>query len=302
MPETPETQIPAASTEPAHIWGAHESQATSPKQAAQTPSGKAGPSNPSHFQAAATYTLSGPKRPTIKHDDGFLALGRRTASAGDYAKLAKWKAILEGAEAFRPGLTDGTAAYRHFLEGKGVDRQFSYERYVMNDSAGRTTLRNAILDIQHGAVDLWHANPTLTSFQLTGSAIPCGSGLHGGRFPYPATENWQKALGGHVIWLSGIVSVRQQSGADPQFSMTMTLHGEDRYNFNPGASDIATGVPDQDNGVFAMTGLAHQYGQFGVLRRAFLWRGSAPGVSKMEPSDIDRQRQPQNNRRLRNRL
>ena len=27
------------------------------------------------------------------------------------------------------------------------------------------------------------------------------------RYPYPATENWQKAIGGHMIWLEGDAAV-----------------------------------------------------------------------------------------------
>jgi hypothetical protein len=253
---------------------------------------------PAGHTKVSTYKLVNPQRPPITHDNGFLALGRRAPTAGDYIKLAKWKAMLEGAEGLRPDLTDALGAYRHFLEGRGKTRNFSYERYVANDSSGQTTLKNAILDIQRGATELWQANPTLTSFKLTGSAISCGSGS---QFPYPATENWQKAIGGHFIWLSGDVDVSKQAGKSA-FRMTMTLHAEDRYNFNPGANDIATGIPDEDNGIFEMTGLGHQYDHFSVLIRNLQWTGLELGVSTSDPVNGGRHRQPQDNRRVRNRI
>jgi hypothetical protein len=53
--------------------------------------------------------------------------------------------------------------------------------------------------------------------------------------------------------------------------MTMTVHAEDRYNFNPGAADIATGTPDGANGRFEQTGLAHQYTNSGSLEREVSW-------------------------------
>ena len=91
------------------------------------------------------------------------------------------------------------------------------------------------------------------------------------RFPYPETENWQKAIGGHPVWTSADVQV---TGAAPNrnFTMTITLHAEDRHNFNPGAADINTGVPDSANGVFEVTGQARQYTNYGELTRVVTWR------------------------------
>lgn len=256
---------------------------------------------------AATYSIGPSVRPAIVHDNGFLGLGRRPPAAGDYLKLAKWKAMLEGAEALRPDLTDALAAYRHFLEGNGADRDFSYERFVRNDESGPVILQSAILDLQSGVVQLWSADQALVSFRVTGTAIPCG-GPGDARFPYPASENWQKAIGAHYIWLSAEVTATPVSArgsvgmVQPRFWAALTLHAEDRYNFNPGAADIATGIPDSDNGVFEMTGLAHQYDQFSVLRRNISWEGvllfGCPATSRTS----ERHRQPTSNRRLRNRL
>jgi hypothetical protein len=338
--------------------------------------------------AGVHYRFGPPTRPPITHDNGFLALGRRAPTAGDYAKLALWKAKLEAGEALRPDLTDGLGAYRHFLEGEGKPRTFSYERYVQNDTSGRTTLRNAILNIQWGVIQLWKASHK-KSFSLTGTAIPCGSSAF---YPYPATENWQKAIGGHQIWLSGDVTVvggdtpdpadskagthsygsfsvtvaadgaikvrpgdwlskysqalhngdvtriseyaRMSGGKlvaidnpdlilagetlyhlpthayhqaaagshEPRFSLALTLHAEDRYNFNPNQHDIATGTPDADNGIFEMTGLAHQYDHFATLSRSVSWTGLQLGVGEAVNASHERQRQPDDNRRARNRV
>lgn len=53
--------------------------------------------------------------------------------------------------------------------------------------------------------------------------------------------------------------------------MRITIMGEDRYNFNPGQQDIATGIPDSDNGRFEITGLGHQFTQTGKLTYTVTW-------------------------------
>ena len=258
------------------------------------------------FPSAAIYKIGQPQRPPIRHDNGFLErFRRREPTFSDYTRLAKWKAMLEGAEALRPDLTDGLAAYRHFLEGEGEPRQFSYERYVMNDNSGQITLKNAIFDIQKGVMEIWkNQSPKTTSlysFELTGSAIACGR--NNPSFPYPVTENWQKAIGAHFIWLSGRVKViTPRNNGTPSFQMVLTLHAEDRYNFNPGAADIATGIPDEDNGVFEITGLAHQYDHFSTLVREVKWSGIKYLGGVSSPIHHERHRQPSDNRRIRNRV
>src|SRR5437868_10558854 len=113
------------------------------------------------------------------------------------------------------------------------------------------------------------------------------------------TENWQKAIGAHSIWLSGSVTVGT-SGLDRTFVAQMTLHAEDRYNFNPGAEDISTGIPDGANGRFEVSGLAQQYMNFSTLIRMVRWKGStadSPIVTRVANS---RERKPQDNVRVRN--
>lgn len=89
------------------------------------------------------------------------------------------------------------------------------------------------------------------------------------RYPYPATENWQKAIGAHFIWIDGEATVNvNPAGKIRSFAIEMTLRMEDMYNFNPGAKDIATGTPDADNGRFEVTGLGREYLNTAVLMRS----------------------------------
>jgi hypothetical protein len=259
----------------------------------------------------ATYTVGAPTRPDIRHDNGFL---QNPANPNDpkpqptrnptkeeqeaynsqlrKANLALTAVNLGWPKALTPeqydkylDLPDGIAAYHHFLTGKGADRQFSYDKFVKDDTAGQTTLNNAIRDTQTGAEEIYRQmlakDPSLANkpvtFQITGSQIGVGNST---KFPYPATENWQKAIGAHSIWNSATVTVNPPAkpGGEPTFSMRYTLHGEDRYNFNPGAADIATGQPDSDNGRFEQAGLAHQYMNYGTLQRDVTWtRGNIAG-------------------------
>jgi hypothetical protein len=259
----------------------------------------------------ARYKVGPPVRPAIAHDNGFLDRYRpRPATAADRAQFAKWAAVLEAAEAaqkvpFIPhnDLPDALAAYRHFLYGKGADRIFSYERYVMSDESGRITLENALIDARLGADSLFSADRKLSSFQMCSSAISCGSDDpdFADFFPYPKTENWQKAIGAHSIWLSAMVNVTGPA-ARPQFAMVVTLHAEDRYNFNPENEDISTGIPDSANGRFEVTGLAKQYMNFSTLVRQVRWEGSSGVKPTVTPYAGGRLRKPSDNRRARNRV
>lgn len=83
------------------------------------------------------------------------------------------------------------------------------------------------------------------------------------------------------------------------FSMALTLHAEDMHNFNLGAADIATGIPD-DNSRFEITGLAMQYMNRGRLQRTVSWSFQSPG--QVDPTNGGRAREPADNRRVRNRV
>ncbi|HEU4325753.1 MAG TPA: hypothetical protein VFS21_21615 [Roseiflexaceae bacterium] len=211
--------------------------------------------------------------PSMRHDHGFLDDGhgnideskREEAGWGDHIERMKWIAKLEAAELLRPDLVDGTSAYRHFLFGNGAQRHFEYERFIANDSSGATVLASAIEDAKNAVRD--RHNQIL---QSSGDAPPASSTIdlqtppmgvgNDGRYPYPATENWQKAIGAHQIWIEAHFTVSvDQENQTRSFQGTMTIHVEDMYNFNPGAADIASGTPDAANGRFEVTGLGHEY-------------------------------------------
>lgn len=240
----------------------------------------------STVETKGQYKIGPAIRPAIVHDSGFSKFPKKDPELNDYWQLFKWRSMLETANALRPDLKDGIEAYRHFLDGEGKAKSFSYERYVSNDDSGRATLRNSILDAQDAVIKLWTAKGKPRNFIFTGPQIPCGAGNQkynnvNKNFPYPATENWQKAIGAHVIWLSGEVTVTQLKvpNSAPEFSMDMVLHAEDQYNFNPGAKDIATGEPDNENGRFVVVGFAHGYRHTSTLKRNVKWKGFNLGVA-----------------------
>lgn len=147
------------------------------------------------------------------------------------------------------------------------------------------------------------AKPERTRFAFTGPPVPVGDDP---LYPYPATENWQKAIGAHVIWMGGDVQVdtgsRGLTCIEPSFRMRLVIHAEDQYNFNPSAKDITTGIPDSENGRFVIVDLAKGYRNEGTARRTLTWKGLATGVSGSGGGPRGRQRQPDNNRRASNRI
>ena len=226
----------------------------------------AGATTTSTVPSSGPFILGPPERPDIYHDDGFLGqFGPQSPSLKDYLNLLEWKARLEGADILRSDLSDATDSYWHFLEGGGKDRDFSYDRYVESDTSGAVTLGNAIRVAQENAEIICASTPNCS---ITSQAF-FGGGSDA-RFPYPATENWQKSIGAHPFWLSADIN-QEFVGSENVYTMVLTLHAEDRYNFNPGMYDIETGIPDSVNGRFEITGLAHQYMHYSTLTRTVTW-------------------------------
>lgn len=261
------------------------------------------------------FTVGPPLAPKIKHDDGHLGAFRsRRPTAADYAELTKWVARLEVGEAIqgvpflpKSDLPDALAAYRHFLFGKGKARTVSYESYIRNDPSGEITLHNASTHAQLAAEQLLLSlqSSGKYAFDMSSSAIQCGldpeESAWGELYPYPQTENWQKTIGAHCLWLSARVS---SAGTPTGANMTMylTLHVEDRYNFNPGDSDIATGIPDEANGRFELAGLGTQYMNYASVTRILRWTLLSSQRTTAMDNYASRLRRPADSRRLRNRL
>ncbi|MFT3858189.1 MAG: hypothetical protein QM742_12055 [Aquabacterium sp.] len=255
------------------------------------------------------YRVGEPKRPAIVHDNGFLdRYPRREPTGEDRRSFATWVAILEGSEAVcnaqtgdmvgpcGGNLVDANAAYRHFLFGKGADRHLDYERFIEGDPTGRRLLESLIADFKtHGTV----LSKNRKKVSITSDPYQVGG--EKGFVGYPETANWQKALGAHVLWVSGTIEVSVSKDHKLMYRAEMVAHVEDRYNFNPGNADVKTGIKDEENGQFELCGLAQQYTNFGELRRTLEWHeGDTYAVQTNERSG--RTRMPNDNRRLRNRL
>lgn len=233
-----------------------------------------------------TFTEGPPTRPDIKHDHGFLDDGngnldlskRQAPTAADRARKLKWIAIWDLAVGLRSDLDDALGAYQHFLiDNDGTPRTVRYERFVNDDDAGKTVLKSAIDDTRAGALDVYDAKFPMPppanrrdTYQITGDAI--GVGGRDPRYPYPTTENWQKAIGAHFLWIDAAVTVDTDPTAKTRsFTIGMTVHVEDMYNFNPGAHDIATGTADAENGRFEIVGLGHEYLNTATLKRDIIF-------------------------------
>ena len=98
-----------------------------------------------------------------------------------------------------------------------------------------------------------------------------------GRYPYPGTENWQKAIGAHVIWIEAQVKVKTDA-KKRHFETLMIVRAEDRYNFNTGGHDIATGIADAENGRFEITGLGKEFDSSATLKRKVVFEAGLDSV------------------------
>ena len=215
---------------------------------------------------SGSYRLGEASRPNIYHDNGHLDKhSTREPTPADRALFAGWVAALEASEAARPWLVDAHSAYRHFLFGKGKDRRVAYDRYIANDPAGQKLLKLVVADF------IFHAEKigeNRKNFSLTSNVFGVGPGKFA---PHPLTENWVKTLGQHVFWVSATVIVSVNRESKIRMDAELLIRAEDKYNFNPGDSDIATGIPDSANGRFEVCGLANQYMNYGEIRRMISW-------------------------------
>ncbi|WP_394850194.1 Ig-like domain-containing protein [Pendulispora brunnea] len=232
---------------------------------------------------ASFRQVDSPSAPDIAFDHGFLDDGngnidpakRRAATAEDKLAKRKWEFILAGAILLRPDLYDGSFAYDHFIHGNGEDWKFDFERYVSStrnkavpdvavDGSGVTTLESIIEDARAGAIEI-HDRLSRPTFVMQTDGVTCGDSA---RYPYPATENWQKSVGGFTIWMEATVTVQMDPAAGTRhFTVDLTVHGADRYNFDPRKKDMGSGTPDAVNGRFEVSGLGHEFMQYGTLKR-----------------------------------
>ncbi|WP_213952907.1 MULTISPECIES: hypothetical protein [unclassified Variovorax] len=224
-------------------------------------------------ERSGRYRIGEPQRPFIKHDNGFLDVySHQEPTLADRYSLEVWKAKLDVAEITRPEWVDATAAYRWFLHGKGKDRHFEYDRYVKDDPNGKIGLENIIAD---AVLHIQVIGRNREEFSVTSDQYAVGAFGQSPTLPYPATTNWQRALGAHIVWISAKVLVELNSKLDLVYDADLTFHVEDKFNFNPGGKDIATKTDDAENGRFEITGLAHQYMNIAIMTRNVRWVGGA---------------------------
>ena len=213
------------------------------------------------------YKLGGPTEPPMTFDEDFVYDPKAKATASDYADWVKWGAMLVAARVARPDLKDATATYLHYRDGSGTDFDIDYEKAYKDDSNIQSGLNNEIASAEMAAEAL--ATSGGAHFLMTGDAIRMGS---------PSTEDWQKTIGAHWAWGSATVDA-----SCPKYTMIITLHEKDRYNFNRGASDIATGLPDNANGRFAVLGWAKSFITNGKVVKKVTWeKGKESSTTKIE--------------------
>jgi hypothetical protein len=236
-------------------------------------------------------------KPLIKHDHGFLDDGKgnidkskmREPTPQDYWAYAKWTTKASAAE-YAFWLTDAVKAYEHFLWGMGTEREVDYEGFVEDDTSGQTMLKMIIKFTTNDAITIFSnkfpikslTNDFETTFQMyTPKALSVGGSSI---FPYPKTENWQKAIGAHFIWCEAIVNLKRALTTKiTNFDIKLTLNAEDMYNFNPGNKDIKTKIPDEENGRFELCGLAHEYINKGSISRSITFTISDYEIDRFMP-------------------
>lgn len=219
-------------------------------------------------------SIGEPTHPNIIHDNGFTEYCSvnphesecsSNPTPNDYINWAKYKTLLSGAKLLGH-LDNGIKAYEHYLYGKGEDWHFSYGEFINEDANGRIAFDNILSDVQKNIEIVGQGR---SEFNITSNPYIIGGGDP--RFPYPSTENWQKAIGAHQVWVSANVEISANTTGNKVYTMEITYHAEDRYNFNPGASDIATGALDRDNGRFEVLGWAHPFMSYGETTRTVTW-------------------------------
>lgn len=207
------------------------------------------------------YQVGAPREPSVQFDEDFVYDSAR-ATPGDYLSAAEWRAKLAGAEMLRPDLADATAAYAHYWGNTGDTLQVAYGRAFQTDSGVRSNV-NTEVSRTAAAVDAMAADQGSGTFSVSGQAHTAGT--------YPTTENWQKAIGGYQQWSSANVTVNGD-----QVSMRVTVHMMDRYNFNRGQADIASGAPDNANGRFTELGWAQPFDTRGQITKTVTWTLGQP--------------------------
>lgn len=183
----------------------------------------------------------------------------------DWANWYKWEAYRQGAGKVLEH-HDAYDFYGHFRENTGTPKTFDYTRAYEEDAGVRNSVNldlNASLQAANEAVMAGQTDLTLYSPK---HSTPKGY--------YPQTENWQRTIGGHTTYTDTDVKVEGDT-----VTATVTVYARDKWNFNNGQSDPASGTPDAVNGRFEELGWGKSFESSGSLTRTYTWKvGEQPPI------------------------
>lgn len=195
--------------------------------------------------------------PKFKYDSGFSKFPKEKPTGADRANFTIWTAKATLAQSVLP---NGTSAYFHYLGNTGKDFTFNLSSYLNEDKSGKILLTN-ITNIAKSNAEKVLTGPGKVSYYSQGFSANGNSA----EFPYPASEDWQKAIGAFNFYYKADLSSQSVKGG-LKYTLNLTIYGEDKYNFNPGQYDIATGTSDNVNGRFEIVGWAKEYMQRGAAK------------------------------------
>lgn len=222
------------------------------------------------------YRIGDPKEPFLKHDDTFI-YNSKDGNFSDWLAKQKWQAKLLGGEYVKSDFDDATALYRHYWDNNGKKMEFDYDEAYREDK----NIRNSVdSEVNRAAMAAdYFARTGNTNFKITGDPNTV-AGKN-----YPATENWQKAIGGHQQWSHANVRVEGN-----RVTMDVTVEAQDYYDFDKGKSDIGTKAKDSENGRFTEIGWAKPFETHGTITRTVSWDVGQPPSSGVvaETSNPDR--------------
>lgn len=199
-----------------------------------------------------------------QYDNDFAYNPDATASWEDRLNWIKWKTLNEGAEhagwVLGRDMPDAIMTYEHYRANSGEDLEIDYAKAYNQDNNIKKAVDGYLCDTQK-LVEKMLSEGQQPPFSITSELMPVGGGN------YPETENWQKAIGAHQIWISADITVDENG----RINMSSTVHEIDRYNFNAGMQDIASGASDNENGRFEELGWAKSFNTKGEVKFELSW-------------------------------
>ena len=153
-------------------------------------------------------------------------------------------------------LSEALELYAHYRSAEGTTKYINLEKAYGEDQSIKMFIDGEIANLKKAAENIYFQKMDCTQqdkvkFQVTGSLV----GMTENGF-YPELENWQKALGDFLLWLSADITYDPKT---QKATASITIHSLDMYNFNKGAKDVFTGLPDNANGRFVELGWAKSF-------------------------------------------